>query len=451
MRRWIIGIVGILFAGVVSPAFGGVVYVPVVKNSDIQGVKYETRLWASNEGGSGRAFATLFFAENTDGTERGDDPPVDRVGVPAGATIVVTALVDEGAVGLLEIEAAPQLAFQARVLATSEKGQTLGSFLPIISSENLIGGGEALRLEPLGKFGTQVTDFYVINGGEGPAECTAQFFRANGQDLGSAAVFAVKPRSMRAFDDVLGILGASDLSGVRASLSCDQEFYAFALVTDQADGEVVSVLPSALGTSELDIPGRVLPPEPCPEGASCFDLPGDIFVATNSDRRRQIAVPVPKNSEYNQLRVDFDFVHGGWYSRLPDGIHNIFYLTRTGGYSGHTYGFTTTRGPNRNFVRNEVTVDLGRGANIKASQGVQLSPGREYHVAYTYDWPSKDIQLVISEKASGRVVVNITMDVARRIRTQGGTWYIVFSDNAAEAHVPGLGWKWSNLVIQFIP
>jgi len=433
------------------PAFAGTVYVPVVKNNDADGVRYETRLWISNEGAQGRSMSTYFIGENTDGTDREDGAIDGRIGVPAGGTVVVGDLADDGVFGLLEVTAAPQLAMQARITTQVQDGpRSLGSPIPVFSSTNLINAGGAARFEPFVKAGSRMSDFYVVNMALEEGQCSIDFFRANGAKLGSTAVITVPPRSIRAFPDVLGLLGGDELGAARGAISCDETFQAFGLTADSATGEVAAILPSALGTSTLKRPDDVPEPMTCPAEAECFELPGDIFVSTRSNSKRQIPVPVTKNAQFGQLVVDFDFVHGGWDSILPDGIHNIGYLTRTGGYSSHTYMFITTRGPNRNFVRAEVTVDLARGANIKWSQPVVLIPGTRYHARYEYNHNGAII-LTVTEVSSGRQVVGLVRNEGRRIRAMDGNWRLTFGDNRVEAHVPGTGWSWSSLLIQFIP
>lgn len=451
MRRWIIGGLTCMLLAASMPALAGTVYVPVVKNGEIDNVDYDTQLWVSNEGLEGRNFISLFIEENADGTDREDGEYDERIGVPRLATVLVQEVAAPGAVGLLELTTAPQLAVQARIISTFQQNRRLGVSLPVISSDNLVEAGGMIRLEPLTRIGSRHSDFYVVNLGLETAQCTVSFFQANGSPLGANAVINVNPRSLREFPDVLGILGAEALGGARSEVSCSEGFYAFAVTTDSSDGDVSVVLPSALGSSTLSRPDEIPDPTACVEGADCFIIDGMFYRATASDNKRTLTVPVTKNTEFRRLYIEFDFKHGGWFPSLPDGIHNILYLTRTGGYSSHTYCFITTRGPNRNFVRNEVTVDLPRGENLKASAAVQLQPGATYHVRYIYDAETGQIETFVFEKSTGRQVAGIVQNVARRVRTGNQDWQLTFSDNRVEAHVPSLGWEWSNLNLQFQP
>ncbi len=450
MGRWIIGcLVTLLLTPVVS-IFAGVVYVPLAIHNDQEGNVYKTQVWLSNEGQERRRVETYLIGENEDGTER-EEPTTGQVLVAPSGTVFVSNVVAEGAVGMLELTTPPQVSVQARLVGEVNGVANMGAAMPVISSENIVEPNQRIHLQPWIRSADRETDLIVVNLGFEGASCTVNAFRGGGGQIGTSSILNLEPLSMRQFPDVLGILGQDSLGAGRGSVVCDQPFYAFSATFDFSKGTVVTSYPAAQGSSTLIRPDQLPEPGVCPERADCFEILGDFHTAVRGNDKFRIAVPVTKNVEFRQLVVELDFTHGGWFSSNPEGIHNIFYLTRTGGYSTHTFGFVTTRGPGRDLVRNEVTVDLPRGENQKMTQGVSLSPGTTYHVHYLYDGQTGLIEVNVTEKFTGRQVVGLFGNIARRIRTQNKTWFITFSDGQAEAHVPSRDWTYSNLSVQFIP
>ncbi|MCH9651582.1 MAG: hypothetical protein K0U98_25375 [Deltaproteobacteria bacterium] len=450
MSRWIVGCLLAILLVPAAPLFAGVVYVPLAMDSDVQGNTFRTQVWISNEGLERRRAETYMIAENSDGTIR-DEPTTGAVAVPASSTTIMSDLVSGNAVGMLELTLPPQLSAQARLIGENEGVANLGAAMPVISSDNIVEAGDIVHLQPWVRSSSRYSDLVVVNLGQMPASCSIGLFKGGGSQIGTDSVVTLQPLSMRHFPDVLGILGQDVLGSGRSEVSCDQPFYAFGATFDTRNGDVVTSLPAGPGNSSLLRPDQIPQPGACPEFAECFDIAGDFFTSVRGEDKKRFIVPVTKNTSFSRLVVEVDFAHGGWFSRNPEGIHNIFYLTRTGGYSSHTYGFVTTRGPGRDFVRNEVTVDLPRGENQKMTQGAVLQPGTTYHVRYVYNAVSRVIDVTVTERFSGRTVVDMSESLAKRIRTFGGTWFITFSDFEAEAHVPSRNWTYSNLSVQFIP
>jgi hypothetical protein len=110
----------------------------------------------------------------------------------------------------------------------------------------------------------------------------------------------------------------------------------------------------------------------------------------------------------------------------------------------------TTRGPNRNLVRQEITVDLPRNSISQKTVNARLNPGSDYHVDYTYNHKQRKWHLVINEFGGG-TVVDVSGPTTGPIATKGGLWKIFFSDETTAAHVTSLGWTFSDLWVQWIP
>ncbi len=450
MSRWTIGCLILALASAV-PVAAGTLYVPSAENAVIEGIEYRTQMWVSNQGGESRRFSTLLLEEDTDGTDREAGASDQTLGVPAEATVFINSLVDEGEFGMLEILAAPQLAFSARMVSFVNGAPFDSAELPVVSSDNLLDPDTRVELSPLSKRATGASDLILVNLGFEAAECNVDLFRANGNTLSGRAVLALAPLSMRRFSDVLGLVGVNALAAGRASISCDQAYYAYATTITTTTGEIVVTNPAKLGTSTLKRPGDEPPELPCPTGGECFEVPGDFFTPRRGDDKRRVEIPVSKNVEFGSFEIELDFFHGGWFRLLPSGIHNIIWVTRTGKFSGDTVCFVTTRGPNRNLVRNEVNANLPRNVSTKVTQNVLLQEQTLYRLLYSYNGRTGAISLTIHEVISGREVVNIAHRDAKRARTGAGSWSANFSDNFEEVHAPSHNWIYSNFKIRFIP
>ena len=172
-----------------------------------------------------------------------------------------------------------------------------------------------------------------------------------------------------------------------------------------------------------------------------FRKDGEFFTVTNGQRALVLNMATQANVIYSEFKVSYDFNHGGWNKAQPDGIHNMGYITR-GGWSGDVFMLVTARGPNRNLVRQEITVDLPKNLISQDQTGARLDPGANYHVDYTYNHKARRWHLVITEHGGG-VAVDMAGPTTGPIFTKGGIWKIFFSDETIAAHVSSIGWTWS--------
>jgi hypothetical protein len=254
-------------------------------------------------------------------------------------------------------------------------------------------------------------------------------------------------------------------------MACDQPYFVFTrtvnpqtgyLAIHTAASNIGDGLPNAGITPTPTTPPQPPPnttPEPPPPGGGNpqpatqlvrFRKDGQFFTSSNGDRALVMNMPTQANVIYSSFKVNYDVHHGGWNRQAPDGINNMGYITR-GGWSGDVFMLVTTRGPNKNLVRQEITVDLPKNEISQKQQTVQLQPNTNYHVEYTYNHKgARQWRLVITEQGGG-VVVNMSGPTTGPIWTKGGTWKIFFSDETVAAHVSSLGWSWSNLLVEWIP
>lgn len=381
----------------------------------------------------------------TAGTDTGS------ITVPALQTIVVNGPVG---IGLWRITGPPALDFYARQRVKDGVGAVQVPVLSAASGRSGVFRVQSLRAVP-GTTGT----FSLINLSSEEGHCVARVFRANGQQLGPDFSLPFPPMAMRHFENIPHALAPGEsVAELRVVLDCDQKFFAFARLINHMTGALSIITPSAaLATGFSDIvgdPGGDPGGEPPPPSGDAFVFKRDtFFTSTSQDPRRELRFDVPADKTYAQLRMAFDFVFGGWSNSNRDGIHRIVHLSRDGTrFSTHTYSLLSARGPNRNLVRNEITIDLPRFEVIdKVKKGVSFVKGREYHVDYLWDGVVGVWELEIREKG-GPMIVALDGRTTGPVYTERGKWLFNVGDVAEEAHArTPAGWTWRNIVIELRP
>ncbi len=236
------------------PAFAGTVYAPYAANVELGGVTYETRVWVANaDRGADAIIEYLYLPIFRDGTDRDGVEPTELV-VPAGDTITLAVA---GSRGMLEIFAPEEVQVHARLVATHGDAEGQGFDLPILSSDNVLqAGGKAhlLGWERLGNGDTSYTNFGLVNMGDQIANCLVDVIRIDGVKVVEAYPITVNALSHNQWPQALGIAGVTEALGWRAIVTCDQEFYSYAVVNYPATSRLIVVTPSASGRSQLERP-----------------------------------------------------------------------------------------------------------------------------------------------------------------------------------------------------
>lgn len=437
----------------IGPAYAGTVYVPVAKtNPNAQGVSYQTRVVLSNTGQVQRRATPSVIALNADGTERDDVEVLSPVLVNGGATVVVQNLLGGLETALVELNMAPQLLASAQVVSVDGAGAvSLGATWPIISDSNLTPADQVAHLQGWMRSTTAKTDFGLVNLG-GAAVCDVDVYRIDGVHLGHYEL--QRPAlSFALFQDVLNAIGVSSGSQLRAEVSCDQPFYAFASTTDDVTHEHSVVTASALGTSTLQVPGEA---PPCPDGGVCFDQQGVYFTSLSNARTTAYNVAVPPNQTYSNLTLDFDFFFTGWWGANSSGEHNFFWINRgafnppTGypAWTNNVFGYANARGPGRDRVTLVTNIDLGSNNTSFITTNAGLQPGRQYHVRYEYNHASRVVNLEVTD--GGVLVAQIVGVTTGPLTTKSNSAFMLYFGNDVGHNgqeVPWLpGTQWSNLV-----
>lgn len=384
-----------------TASWAGTVYVPLPGITAIGSSTFEAQVSFGNLANASREVSQVLLAAGTDGTVRGNGVPVVQ-SVPAGQNMLLKPAASFR--GLLELTGAADTRYAAR-LARTGAAPGLDLALPVIGSSNLTKGGKTSTLQGLVSAETRTTDLVVSNLAKFAADCAVSFNRADGTAIGSPATVSLAPLSMRYFQNVFAIVGATGVTEVRASIVCSRDFHAFALLANSATGEVSLVAPSGSGESGLSVPGTEIV---CPAGATCFDQPGVVAQPTVASPLTHLTFAPPVGT-YKKLRLVLDVDHNGWSSAKPSALHELFWLVK--GTNKNMFGYLTLRGPNTNQIQLWHGLGLSDARKKKIVQPFQAFPGHSYHIDYTYDAGARTITLKVFDGASLAIQVGSVPNV----------------------------------------
>jgi hypothetical protein len=404
-----------------------------------------------------RLFSGAIFAEGQNGlTATGT--PTEQVGVVPGATRVIVA--PQG-IGVWRLKGHAGLQLSARLRVPGASSQHQGDAVPIMSADTVHPAGATVEVQSLIAASGYLSDFGLWNAGQAQARCEARVRLANGTQVGPSFVLSVAPLSFNLFEKVpTNLVAGSQASDVRVSMTCDQPFFVLGRTVNPQTGYVSIHTGATPFSAGLPDPGSSPPPPPpppppptgnAPPAATqmeSFTRPGTFFTATVAVPSLLYELPVTPNVAFSELALSFDFVHGGWDPVAPQSVMNVAYLTR-GAFTGDVFALITARGPAKNVVRNEITVDLPQGVVAGKVAGASLQPGTKYHVDYVYRPAAERWTLTISNSLGP--VVNLQGFTSGPVWTRNGTWKILFSDVPSEGHASNLGWIYSDLDVEWRP
>jgi hypothetical protein len=453
-----------------ASAHAAQLYVPL---TNYQGDGTVLEIVVTNPDTVPRTFSGTIIAEGSNGNvDKGT--PTEPITVNPGATRVIKAPAGSGTWRLSGNEG---LEISARMRVATAAPSYEGEEVPLLDSDNVHPANSRVIVQSLLAAHGYLSDFVLWNASTSNARCEATVHLVNGAQIGPKFLIHVAPLSLTLFGNVAAMaVIPNQVSQVRVNMTCDQGFFVYSRTVNPQTGylaintgtsSIGDGLPNA-GTTPTPPPPppgppppQGPPPPPPPPGGggggnarpasqkSEFRRNGEFYTVTNGDRTMVMNMGVEPNVIFSEFRVSYDFNHGGWNRGAPDGIHNVGYITR-GGWSGDVFMLVTTRGPNRNLVRQEITVDLPRNEISMKTVNARLQPGANYHVDYSYNHKQRRWHLLITQHGGG-VVVDVTGPTTGPIWTKGGGWKIQFSDETLAAHVTSLGWTFSNLLVEWLP
>ncbi len=345
--------------GLAVPLRAEPVYVPVLEAREAGGQQLATRLWISNFDGVERSYAAAGDSET----------------------------------GLLEIERTGELSVNAWI--ESGRGRrTFYAGVPVISEANRLAAGDAAYLNGLAReAGREVTSLALVNVGREAAQCQVDFLRADGAEIGVGVAVDVPALSLRPFDDALGL--GSEPEAASARVSCDQAFYAYALASDGASGEISFVTPETAFAAVTPRAGRSKVAATA-KATIVFTQSGRFHYATKEHAKAILRIPVPHAMNAARVTAELDFVAGPWNPRMKNGAHNLLFFHR-GRFRGNTLANVNALGPNKSLLKINQNLDMPAHLNTKAETGFAFVHGQRYHIKMVQDAATHVVELTLSQ------------------------------------------------------
>jgi hypothetical protein len=424
-------------------AHAGIVYVPSPGLAPVGGSTYEVQISIINTAAAPGDVQQALLATNSDGTQR--PTPPSTVTVQSGKT----AIVKPGAAfrGLVELNGSNDQRYSARLTGTGPG--RLGVYLPVITSDNLIAGGKTVYLQGLLGGSGRTTDLTLVNLASTASQCTAALVQADGTVIVAPTPILMKPLSHVMVADVFA--GASAVDG-RLAVSCPQNFFAYALISDAATGEISYVGPGGNGASGI---GGPPPANGCPTGAICFDAKGVVHQPTPANRVHRTTFPAPAGAA-TRLRLSLDVTVGPWYPAAPAGKGLIYWFVVNKNFD--MFGTLYFRGPDPSQPAQPQSqavfrhgLELTHPQKIKVIQPLPAQVGHTYHCEENYDLKNGTLTVTITDTATGLITSQLSgVPNLHAWSFKAGDTFLIdmgFPGTTFD-EVPTDGWTYANLHLE---
>jgi len=459
-----------------SPARAGEALVPIASAQTINDTFYQTRLWVTNQGTVPRRLSVKFVAVDANGVQA---PVTGGATVNPGATVLLQNVAPIGRPGMLLLSGAPQLTVAARLEAASGNGAIAAANLPVITGTSVAVANAVLVLQGLGRSADgMVSDVHIINASEETASCVLAGFKSEGQRIAEAVNLAVKPLSLRSFEDALGSLGQTALSAARFTVTCNKPFYAFARVQRPGTPQLQYVGPSAsigqdtsaTASDEGDLPeGDGYPQAEATalegalseqvagdvnaDGSVTLDVPGEFLRARNGASYKGYPLPIRPGQLYRRAVIEYDLFEGKFRTPLFHGIMGLHRPDPDRRKRVLFLGFLI-RGSN-GF---KTILDIGKDPRTGAGELIKSNTGpwranTNFHVRFDYDVTARRVTLQVWK--AGQLVQTLSGQVNNLdlMAPPGRSLYLDFGMTgvADGAYFPPMGWVYSNLKVKLTP
>ena len=331
-------------------------------------------------------------------------------------------------------------------LAPEAAVKALAAAAPVINEETTFQGGETLALRGLFASDAVSADLALVNRSRAANRCTLALATADGVSLAPAISLTLSPGEMRPFVDAFAGR-ASLLTETQAAVSCDQAFYAYALVADGDTGRLDVVAPEA--SPEALALAKDTPV--CPTGATCFDAQGVVHVPEPPPGLPvgRVSFPAPTITA-RRFRMSIDVTVAGWYPQDPSGKHLIYWFVVQKNID--MPGLLYFLGPNKNEAFARHGINLKHPQKIKVIKPFKAEVGHTYHVDNDYDMAGGKYTVTITDTTTGQVgvVLNSRPNV-KSYTIKPGLNFLVdmgFYPGRVDGEVPSYGWKYANVHVE---
>jgi hypothetical protein len=423
-----------------APALAGELYIPYAIDRDNGAVRHRAEVMITNTQPSlaQQASHRLISGERRE--------KAGQVTLRGGETKTLRGTAANGARGVLELDLAEGMAVRARLVTERSNGSRSVVDLPLVSQRNAVGAGGLAILQGLERtYRGRTSGVGVINLGKSGGNCSVGYQSAAGAPIGAATQFPLAAGTEIFFEDVLGAYREEIDFGAVANVQCTERFYAYAVVEDDAEGEVEFVTPSYESLVALAPAASVIVPRPLPTNSTIFTLPGTYLNCTKFNHNWRYNMRFGEAKTFRKAIMDFDVYVASWDKQKPSGTHCLFWLNMGSSWS-NMFGYlnsTGTKGGTR-FGVNYGGGDFRDGK----SGGVRI--GRNYHVSYAYDGPEKEVWFKVTSNGSTTVQGSYNRTSSQ---FNSSTFFIEFGSQTAPEgpEAKTYGWKFSNFRGEFVP
>jgi len=354
---------------------------------------------------------------------------------------------------MLEVTGAPQVVVTARLEAFNAQGALVSSAsVPVAAVGNVFTPTKTAELQGLEI--TQrgsLTDFGLINLSRTAAQCTVKAFRSNGAQIAQSVILSLLPLSVRHFDGALTSLGQTLISDARIDVTCDKQFFPYAIVYKPGGPDTNFVI--AAGTLEGDLVpgggdgggggggtgGGGGGGQP---GTVTFNQTGVFLAARTGDSYKSYAIPLISPVQYKKATIEFDLASG----RFPDGLFAGITSFRRNDRTLY-YGLIVRGDRQKTLIDLGVTDDLIQGGN-----GGPWLEHSNFHVWVEYDTDARHLTFKVYK--NGTLVQTLSGHTNHNdISLSGHVVSVDFGMTgiADGAYFPPIGWTYSNLHVVVEP
>ncbi len=321
---------------------------------------------------------------------------------------------------------------------------------PAFTAENSFQGGKTLSLQGLFASESIAANLAFVNLARTGNRCTFALATADGASLGPVTSLTLRPLENRPFLNAFEGK-VSRLTEARATVSCDHDFSAYALLADAGTGRVDLVTPEEGDDASLELPAKVAA---CPTGAVCFDAPGIVHIPAPPPGMPvgRVSFPAPAGAT-KRLRLSIDVTVAAWYPKLPRGKHLIYWFVVSKNID--MPGLLYFLGPGRDEAFARHGIGLTHPQKLKIIKPFKAVVGHTYHVDNDYDMAAGKYTVTITDMTTGvvKLVLNSRPNVASYTVKAGANFLVDmgFYPDKEPTEVPSYKWKYANVHVETYP
>jgi hypothetical protein len=322
--------------------------------------------------------------------------------------------------------------------------------MPAITPESVFRGGQTLSLQGLFASPSTATHLTFMNLAKTGNRCSLALATASGTPMGPVTTLTLRPLENRPFLNVFErMIEAYGTTVAMATVSCDHDFYAYALLADGTTGRQDLVAPLAAKES-VALPDAV--PE-CPAGAICSDAPGVVYVPGPPPGPPlpvgRVTFPAPKGIA-KRLLLSMNVTVDHWFPAEPSGKHLIYWFVINNNKDMPGLLYFLGPGKDQAFARHGL--QLTHPQKLKIIRPFAAQVGHTYHVVNDYDLARKSFSITITDVATGEVAVTLAGRPNLQTYTiKAGSNFFVdmgFYPGKVPTEVPSYGWTYADVHIE---